>query len=511
MTDTLSLSDQNDAYANAVETHIRHFAPAMFANLPWIMHINPGKKDWPEGLHKPPGGLLYIPRLSQEMLDRVPPEQLKDIRAYAKELTEEILKKWAGQGKANAPDDDTTSSKSWAGRSALKLAGTEAEGDTSPRSSKKRKQGLLQKAGTIAAFTAAGLGIGTNSTTSDADNSTNGSVVSHVENADDESKRLGPYSRANSKAAFTLIELLVVIGIIGVLVGILIPVGLHARRVAQDSTFKNNMKQVATAVATFDTDHKGEIPEASSGPEITNSGGFVVPGVQHSFFRDLDSYRGQDALPYDPTLAYNQQPSAVQTAIDPGLHHPRDVNVAGTTGMAAIGSSDPMVSNPIAINSTVITAYYTPNFSTENYQTVIHPQWVSSTGDGTDWQQLAPTLLDKIPDPANTVMIARKSPDGVAPFLNGAPQDTGLKYGGVMNSWALAGGSNTFDKTLLVNNAQVPNNGADDMEKNTVVALDAHVVDLAATGTGANLNTTTAGKWQDSVSTTTGHHDLPKK
>ena len=511
MTDALSLSD-ND-YANAVETHIEHIAPAIIKNPPWIMQVNPGGKDWPEGLEKPPGGLLYIPKLSQKLIDRVPPEIKDDIGKFARELTEEILKKWAGQERVNAPDDVDGSSKSWAGRkdgsSVLKLAGTEAD-DASSNPSKKHKPGLLQKAGTIAAFTAAGLGAGINPTTADVDNSTNGSVISHIEDTDDERKRLGPYSRANSKAAFTLIELLVVVGIIGVLLSIVIPIGLHARRVAQDTTFKGRMRDVANAVANFGAEHKGEFPLATSGPGITNSGGFVVPGVQHSFFHDLDSYRGQDALPYDKALPYDQQSPEVQTAKDPGLHHPSDVNILGTTGMAAIGSSNPMISNPPYINATVITAYYTPNFTAENYKTVIHPQWVSSTGNGTDWQQLAPTLLDKIPDPANTVMIAQKSPDVAFPKLNGALQPVSLKNGGVMNSWASAGGPNTFDLNLI-NTGQDPNNGPDDTSKNTVVAVDAHVVDLAATGTGAAFNATIGDKWQKSVSTTTGGHDLPKK
>jgi general secretion pathway protein G len=64
-------------------------------------------------------------------------------------------------------------------------------------------------------------------------------------------------------AGFTLIELLVVLAIIGVLVGLLVPVVQMGRVSAQDARCKNNLRQIGTAWLNFATTKNGELPSTA--------------------------------------------------------------------------------------------------------------------------------------------------------------------------------------------------------------------------------------------------------
>lgn len=67
--------------------------------------------------------------------------------------------------------------------------------------------------------------------------------------------------------AFTLVELLVVISIIGVLVGIFLPVLAGARKSVQKTTCAGNLRQIGIAVQAHRTDNKDTLPKARYMPE----------------------------------------------------------------------------------------------------------------------------------------------------------------------------------------------------------------------------------------------------
>jgi prepilin-type N-terminal cleavage/methylation domain-containing protein/prepilin-type processing-associated H-X9-DG protein len=71
-----------------------------------------------------------------------------------------------------------------------------------------------------------------------------------------------PTRQPTSPAAFTLIELLVVIGIIGLLVGILLPALRGAKVAAQDVACASNVRQIVGALQIYATEYKGKLPPA---------------------------------------------------------------------------------------------------------------------------------------------------------------------------------------------------------------------------------------------------------
>jgi type II secretion system protein G len=66
------------------------------------------------------------------------------------------------------------------------------------------------------------------------------------------------------KSRFTLIELLVVVGIIGILIGILLPAIASAMKEGKKTKAESDCKQIAMAIAGYKNDY-GTLPTSDSG------------------------------------------------------------------------------------------------------------------------------------------------------------------------------------------------------------------------------------------------------
>ena len=74
------------------------------------------------------------------------------------------------------------------------------------------------------------------------------------------------------RTAFTLIELLIVVGVIGLLVGLLLPALSKAREAAKQTTCASNLRQIVIAVHHYSRQNKDTIP---AGPGVNTGNPFA--------------------------------------------------------------------------------------------------------------------------------------------------------------------------------------------------------------------------------------------
>ena len=94
--------------------------------------------------------------------------------------------------------------------------------------------------------------------------------------------------RSPRKAAFTLLELLLVIGIIGVLIGLLLPAVQKARDAAARASCQNNLRQIALGLQNYHS-ADGSLPPGSSPPSNASALLRLLPFVeQEARFQQFD-------------------------------------------------------------------------------------------------------------------------------------------------------------------------------------------------------------------------------
>ncbi|HUY42082.1 MAG TPA: prepilin-type N-terminal cleavage/methylation domain-containing protein [Candidatus Dormibacteraeota bacterium] len=118
----------------------------------------------------------------------------------------------------------------------------------------------------------------------------------------------------DSERGFTLIEMMIVVAIIAILVTILVPNLMRARAQAQTAACEANLKEIATALELYETDHDA-YPQSGN---VDASNSDLQPYVQQV---PVDPAAGP-GKPYTFTVSTdgNGQPSYTITC--PGIHDP---------------------------------------------------------------------------------------------------------------------------------------------------------------------------------------------
>ncbi|MDE2482419.1 MAG: prepilin-type N-terminal cleavage/methylation domain-containing protein [bacterium] len=123
---------------------------------------------------------------------------------------------------------------------------------------------------------------------------------------------------------FTLIEMMVVVAIIAILVAILVPNFIRARAQAQTAACEANLKEIATALELYQTDHEA-YPSANAAPVVASDAN-LAPYLKQTPVDPVNPAGQYTYTTTNPTAG-----DASYTIVCPGQHDP------GT--MSAIGGS----------------------------------------------------------------------------------------------------------------------------------------------------------------------------
>lgn len=122
--------------------------------------------------------------------------------------------------------------------------------------------------------------------------------------------------RCTSKPAFTLVELLVVIGIIGVLVGMLLPAVQRARESGRRTACANNIRSAGIALRSYESGRKVLPPAIDIAPRPDLPGGtghawssFILPQIEHNELASRIDYEKHWNAPGKNNAAADQRVS----------------------------------------------------------------------------------------------------------------------------------------------------------------------------------------------------------
>ncbi len=125
---------------------------------------------------------------------------------------------------------------------------------------------------------------------------------------------------------FTLIEMMIVVAIIAILVTILVPNLMRARAQAQTAACEGNLKEIATALELYETDHDS-YPQSGN---VDASNTDLLPYVQQV---PVDPAAGP-GKPYTFTVTNSSSGPASYAITCPGMHDPatlQAINQGDTT------------------------------------------------------------------------------------------------------------------------------------------------------------------------------------
>lgn len=134
---------------------------------------------------------------------------------------------------------------------------------------------------------------------------------------------------SEEERGFTLIEMMIVVAIIAILVAILVPNFVRARAQAQSAACEANLKEIATALELYQTDHEA-YPDVTTLTNVTSSEANLGPYLRQT---PIDPVNPAGFYQYE-TSNYDTA-DATYTIVCPGSHDPATLTSIG----AASGSS----------------------------------------------------------------------------------------------------------------------------------------------------------------------------
>jgi type II secretion system protein G len=120
--------------------------------------------------------------------------------------------------------------------------------------------------------------------------------------------------RDKRQRGFTLIEMMIVVAIIAILVTILVPNLMRARAQAQTAACEGNLKEIATALELYETDHDA-YPQSGN---VDASNTDLLPYVQQV---PVDPAAGP-GKPYTFSVTTSTTGTSSYTITCPGVHDP---------------------------------------------------------------------------------------------------------------------------------------------------------------------------------------------